>query len=56
MIEYLKKNWSINLNKSLIVGDQESDRKLALNSNIKFLLIEKEINLLKVLSKKLKIS
>ena len=42
MIEYLKKNWSINLNKSLIVGDQESDRKLALNSNIKFLLIEKK--------------
>ena len=55
MIEYLKKKWSINLNKSIIIGDQESDRKLALNSKIRFLMVKKEIDLLKTLKKQLNI-
>ena len=55
MIDYLKKNWSINKNKSLIIGDKESDKKLAINSNFKYLILNRQTDLVKILKKKLNI-
>ena len=55
MIDYLKKKWAIHLSKSLIIGDKESDKKLAINSKIKYLILSRQIDLLKILKKKLNI-
>lgn len=55
MIDYLKKNWSINKNKSLIIGDKESDKNLAINSNFKYLILNRQTDLVKILKKKLNI-
>lgn len=55
MIDYLSNKWSINKSKSLLIGDQESDKKLAIKSKIKYLMITKQIDLVKILKKELNI-
>ena len=55
MIDYLTKKWSVNKSKSIVIGDQESDKNLAINSNIKYLIVTKQIDLVKILQKKLNI-
>jgi len=37
MVENLKKNWNINLKKSIMIGDKISDKKCAIKSKLKFL-------------------
>ena len=36
MIEIIKKDWDININKSFMIGDKNSDRLAAKKSNLKF--------------------
>ncbi len=55
MIDYLTKKWTVNKSKSLVIGDQQSDKKLAINSNIKYLIVTKQIDLFKIIKKKLNI-
>ena len=38
MIENLKKNWNIDIKKSIMIGDKISDEKCASKSKIKFFL------------------
>ena len=53
MIDYLLKKWDIKKNKSLIVGDKESDKMLSFNSKIKFYHVKKEQDLLVINKKKI---
>ena len=41
MINYLKRNWSININKSLMIGDQFSDYLFAKKAGLKFVYSQK---------------
>ena len=36
MVENIKKNWHLNLNKSFMIGDKLSDKKCAEKSNLNF--------------------
>ena len=52
MIDYLCDKWNIVRDKSLIIGDKKSDRKLSFNCRIKYLNISQNIDLSAQLKKK----
>ena len=52
MIDYLCDKWNIARDKSLIIGDKKSDRKLSFNCKIKYLNISQNIDLSAQLKKK----
>lgn len=52
MIDYLCDKWNIVRDKSLIIGDKKSDRKLSFNCKIKYLNISQNIDLSAQLKKK----
>ena len=56
MVDYLCKKWQIIKSKSLIVGDKDSDKKLAANCKIKYCDLSKSIDLYAHLKRTLKIS
>ena len=49
MIDLAFKEWKIIKNKSIIIGDQETDRLLAKKSNIKFYEVNKNNDLNKII-------
>ena len=51
MIDLALKEWKINKKHSIIIGDQKSDERLALNTKIKFFMINKKNNIKKTLHK-----
>ena len=51
MIDLALKEWKINKKHSIIIGDQKSDEQLALNTKIKFFMINKKNNIKKTLHK-----
>lgn len=51
MINLAKKNWSTNNKKSLVIGDQISDIKMAKKANLKSILVKKDDDLLKLIKK-----
>lgn len=53
MIIEAEKKWSIDLNRSFMVGDSHVDKKLALNSKLNFVKVYKNSDLLKVILKKI---
>ena len=55
MIDYLTKNWNILKNKSIIIGDKESDRQLSQNCKMKYFDLSKRTDLYELLKKQLKL-
>ena len=53
MIDLAQKEWKIDKRKSFVVGDQETDRLLALRTNLKFYKVDGK-NTIKNLLKKIK--
>ena len=53
MVKYLKENWTINIKKSLFIGDNKTDKICAQRSNINFIFYNK--NLYKNIKKYIKI-
>ena len=51
MIDLALKEWKVNKKHSIIIGDQKSDERLALNTKIKFFMINKKNNIKKTLHK-----
>ena len=51
MIDLANKEWSINMKKSIFIGDQKTDKILANKVKLKFFMVEKKITLTKLLNK-----
>ena len=54
MILEAKKKWLIDLDQSFMIGDSDTDEKLAQNSKLKFVKVYKNSDLLKVIFKRIK--
>ena len=51
MIKSAKKNWSIDMRKSTVVGDQLSDIEMAKKSNLKHFLVDKNTDISQLIKK-----
>ena len=51
MINIAKKKWNINLNKSYVIGDKDVDKNLARNSNLNYVGVNENSDLLSIVKK-----
>ena len=54
MIIEAKKNWLINMKESYMIGDRNVDKKLAINTKLKFIRVNSNTNLFKIITSKIK--
>ena len=53
MIIEAKKKWLINMKESYMVGDRDVDKKLAINAKLKFIRVNSNTNLFKIITSKI---
>ncbi len=51
MVKRAKKNWDIDMRKSIVIGDQLSDIKMAKKSKLKYFLVDKNTNISQLIKK-----
>ena len=54
MVQEAKKKWLINLKESFMIGDRITDKKLAINSKLKFIKVNVNSDLLNLVSREIK--